>query len=117
VSNATLYIRPGRFTVEARRFCQRIGGWREVEYERAAVVVERLLPLGGSGLLFEMSGKLARCTVPRQDARLRDALKRAGFSVVEVRRWGWEKPHLVAASLLGVRAAGVPRAVVSRSGD
>jgi len=113
VSNATLYVRPGRFTLEARRFYQRIGGWQEIEYEWPAVVVETLLPLGGPGLLFEMSGKLARCALPRQGARLRHVLHRAGFSVVEVRRWGWEAPRLVDPSVLGEHVGGVPRAVSS----
>ncbi len=114
--NAALYIRPGAFTVEARRFYSYISGWRAVEYRWPAVVVETLRPLGDPGLLFEMSGKLARCQVRRDGARLRQALDSAGFAVIEVRHWGWEKPHPVAASELGGHAGSVPRSVVAPVG-
>jgi hypothetical protein len=115
LSNATLSIRPGRFTIEARLFYRRVGGWEKIEYDWPSVVVETLRPLGGPGLLFEMSRHLARCSVQFQGARLRAALDRAGFVVVEFRHWGWEAPRRVPPSVVGEQAAHLPRAVVATS--
>jgi hypothetical protein len=113
LSNATLFIRPGRFTVEARRYYRRIGGWDQLAYDWPTVVVETLRPLGGPGLLFEMSGKLARCAVQFQGQRLRGALSRAGFVVIEWSHWGWEAPRRVPPDVIGEQAANVPAVVVS----
>ncbi len=113
LSNATLFVCPGRFTMQARRFYRRIGGWEQVEYDWPAVVIETLRPIGGPGLLFEMSTKLARCAVPRQGARLRNALNRAGFVVVEFRHRGWEARRRVPADVVGGEAANVPRAILA----
>jgi hypothetical protein len=113
LTNATLFIRPGGFTMEARPFYRRIGGWEELSYDWPAVVVETLRPFSGSGLLFEMSGKLARCAVQFQGARLRAAVNRAGFVVVEWRHWGWEAPCRVPPDVIGEQAANVPHAVMS----
>jgi hypothetical protein len=110
LSNASLFIRPGRFTVEARQVYRRIGGWEEAEYDWSVVVVETLRPLGSAGLLFEMSRKLARRSVQFQGARLRRALTRAGFVVVEYRHWGWEAPRRVPTDVLGEHARDVPAA-------
>jgi hypothetical protein len=115
LSNATLSIRAGRFTIEARPFYRRVGGWEKIEYDWPSVVVETLRPLGGPGLLFEMSRHLARCSVQFKGARLRAALDRAGFVVVEFTHWGWEAPRRVPPSVVGEQAAHLPRAVVATS--
>lgn len=109
--NATLFIRPGRFTMEARPFYRRVSGWEKLDYDWPTVVVETLRPLGGSGLLFEMSGQVARCAVQFQGARLRAALSRAGFVVVEWSHWGWEAPRQVPEAVIGEQVVNVPRAV------
>ncbi len=116
LSNATLYVRAGRFTLRARRLYDRISGWREVTYEWPAVVLETLLPLRSPGLLSEMSGKLARCGLRYEAGRLRPALNRAGFSVIEVKHWGWEAFRPVAAAALGGHVADVPAVVIAGSG-
>jgi hypothetical protein len=111
--NASLFIRPGRFTTEARGHYRRIGGWDELDYDWPTVVVETLKPFGSPGLLFEMSRSLARCAVPRQGDRLRDALRRAWFQLLEWRHWGWEAPRPVPPDVIGEQAANVPRAVIA----
>ena len=110
---ADLHVRRGGFTVEPRRLLRYVRRWQHIDYDWPAVVVETLLPLGGPGLLFEMSGRLARCQVRREGARLREALSRAGLAVVEFRHWGWEAPRRVPPDVLGEQAANVPAVVVA----
>jgi len=111
ISTARLEIYPGGFAVRPRASLQRWSGWPVVEYRWPAVVIETLIPLGGPGLLFEMSGRLARCVVRRDADRVRGALARAGLAMIEVRRWGWEASRVVPAHVLGEHAGDVPRAV------
>lgn len=112
LSNATLCVRPGGFTLKPRRLYDRISGWCEITYEWPVVVLETLLPFRSPGLLFEMSGRLARCSVNYEAARLRAALERADLSVIDVKHWGWEAPRPVAEAVLGEHLAEVPAAVV-----
>ena len=99
-ANAVLEIHPAGFTVRANRLEQIAYGWRQAEY-------------GGPGLLFDISGDLARCSVRFQRERLLPALERAGLAVVEVRRWGWEAPQQVSRALLGVDAGEVLDSIIS----
>ena len=110
--NARLYIRRGGFALQARRFYPRLLGWHEITCEWPAVVLETLLPFRSPGLLFEMSGKLARCSLRYEAGRLRPALSQAGLSVIEVKHWGWEAPRPVARAVLGEHLAEVPPAVI-----
>jgi len=118
LSNATLYVSPGRLRMKARAYWRRISGWDELDYgDWPAVVVETLVPFGGPGLLFERSGRLVRCSLHRYDgARLRAALDRAGFVVVEWRHRGWDALSRVPRDVIGEQAANVPPAVVAPYG-
>ena len=111
MSTAQLEVYPGGFTIRPRVLLQRWSDWPVVDYRWPAVVIETLIPLGGPGLLFEMSGRLVKCVVRWNGDRLRQALARAGLTVIEVRRWGWEAPRVVPADALGEHASDVPRAV------
>jgi hypothetical protein len=113
LSNAVLEVRPGGFTLRARHLYERISGWREITYEWPAVVLETLLPFRSPGLLFEMSGQLARCGLRYEAGRLRPALNRAGISIIEVKHWGWEAPRPVVRTALGEHVAEVPAAVIA----
>ncbi len=81
-----------------------------------AVVLETLLPLRSPGLLFEMTGRLARCGLRYEAGRLRPALSRAGLSIIEVTHWGSEAPRSVTKKVLGSHAAEVPAAVIAAPG-
>jgi hypothetical protein len=110
-SNATLLISHGRFVVRSR-FVR--GGWPDTDYRWPAVLIQTLRPWGRSSVLFEMSAKLASCSVPRsQRTRLYSGLERAGFAIVEERRLGWETPHPATREVLGARATDVPGAIVA----
>jgi hypothetical protein len=78
------------------------------------VVIQRLRPLAvGPSILFEMNGELASCLVWWFDGeRLRHALRRAGMTIIEVSRLGWERPHRVGIEALGEHANEVPKVVV-----
>jgi hypothetical protein len=73
------------------------------EYDWQAVVIERLRPAGQVGVLVEVGGDLGMVAVGyRSQRRLVEALRAAGFAVVERTRWGWEAPRPVAqADLYG----------------
>jgi hypothetical protein len=61
-----------------------------------------------------MFGELSRFTPRRGErAAVRSALAEAGFSLVDVARWGWEAPHPVPRAQLGGYADQVPAAVVA----
>lgn len=110
VSNATLGVYPGGFTVSSR-FAR--GGWPESDYRWPAVVIQTLRPFGGPSVLFDINGALASCAVRRFDgARLRSALESADLMIIDVSRLGWEAPHRVTRAALGEHADEVPSSVV-----
>jgi hypothetical protein len=117
--NANLTIGAGRFTLEPgsiyRRLGQHMSRWTEqVDYAWPAVVIETLRPTGGPGVLFEMFGELSRFTARRGErSTVRAALAEAGFSFVDVTRWGWEAPHPVPRATLGGYVDHVPAVVVA----
>jgi hypothetical protein len=111
-SNAALEVYPGGFTVRPNRLEQAMYGWREANYTWPVVVVETLRPLGTCGPLFEISGRLARCSVLLQRERLLRALERAELTIVQTTRWGREAPHPVPRERLGVHATEVPDSII-----
>jgi hypothetical protein len=108
MSNATLLIFEGGFAVRSRFL---VGTWSDTECRWPVVVIQTLRPISGPSLLFEMNGKLASCRVMFEGRRLRAALKRAGFTIIEVSQLGWEAPRRVSKDILGVHASEVPSAI------
>ena len=116
LSNATLGVYPGRLEIEARSWYRGFAGWSRVTYDWPVVVIETLRPFLNTGILFEMEGQLGSCAVsPLQTTRLRTALEGAGFSIVEFKCWGWERPRPVPARVLGAHVNSVPPVAFLRS--
>jgi hypothetical protein len=85
-----------------------------IEYTWPAVVVERKLPIRDAGILIPVGYGLGRVAVgPLGSRRLAAALRSAGFTVIEVNRWGWEAPHTVSEYDLDGYADQVPACVVA----
>jgi hypothetical protein len=86
-----------------------------ITYKWPTVVVEYVRPIGGPGVLVDVNGKLGRVAIVgrrRKAGVLGDALRAAGFLVVEVERRGWEQPQPVERAVLGDRSGDVPSCVV-----
>lgn len=114
---------PDRFLLFERRFlvvpqhgiAGRFSGLAEpIDYRWPAVVVEQKVPLPARGVLVPIGYGLGLVAIGLlQGRRLPELLRRAGFTVIEVRRWGWEAPHRVAAKMLGEHLDQVPSCVVA----
>ena len=125
-SNARLEIFAGGFAVWPNRIEQRIFHWDHAAYRWPVVVMEThtrvrwrdlrmsdpgLLP--STGLLFDVSGEIARCVMRRREERwVRQALERAGLTVIDVSHPGGEAPHRVPRLQLGPHASAVPASIV-----
>jgi len=111
-----LGVRPGGLTLFPRHAESLIHGWDEpIEYDWPVVVSEQLLPLMSRGLLVDVRGAAGLCIV-RHDRALRESLARAGLTVIEIRRWGWDSPRRVHALELSAHIADVPRSIVRPAG-
>jgi hypothetical protein len=102
-----LAVFPGHLVITPRfkqdLFNYMLGIPESTEYDWQAVVIERLRPAGQVGVHVEVGGDLGMVAVGyRSQRRLVEALRAAGFAVVERTRWGWEAPRPVAqADLYG----------------
>jgi hypothetical protein len=102
-----LAVFPGHLVVTPRfkqdSFNYILGIPESTEYHWQAVVIERLWPTGQVDVLVEVGGDLGKVAVGyRSQRRLVEAVRAAGFAVVERTRWGWEAPRPVAkADLYG----------------
>jgi hypothetical protein len=114
LATAHLHVTPGQLVVRATRAEARVHGWTEICYQWPTVVLDTLLPLRHTGILLD-GADLAEF-VPRLGvrgaSRLRDALTRAGFTIVEIRRWGWEAGRQVPRSALGAHTERVPPTII-----
>ena len=87
----------------------------EIRYAWPAVVIEHHKPVPQQGILCEVNGKLGRVVVlGGSRGRLRRALERAEFEVIEVSHLGWEAPHKATRAELGAAADRVPTCVVGQ---
>jgi hypothetical protein len=112
-SNALLTVYPGGFAIRPNWLERRMFGWQFADYAWPAVVIETHTPLRSAGVLFEISGRLARCAVKHSEhERLSGTLARAGLTVIEVKHRGREAPHQVPRVTLGPRASDVPASIV-----
>lgn len=101
----------------------RIGAWegcQPIRYDWPVAVIEyivwsrRLRMPNSAGLLVDIEGHLGRVAVRGGTrGRLRDALRGAGFDVVETTHRGWEMPKPITREELGERRDMVPRGVLS----
>jgi hypothetical protein len=121
-----LDIFAGGFVVWPNRWEQRRFGWTHAEYTWPVVVMETHTRvrwrdlrmddpglLTSQGLLFDVSGELARCVIRRRAVGwVRQALARAGLTVIDVRHPGGEAPHRVPRPRLGPNALAVPASIV-----
>jgi hypothetical protein len=125
-SNARLDIFAGGFAVWPNRMEQRLFHWDHAEYTWPVVVMEAHTRvrwrdlrmddpglLSSTGLLFDVSGEIARCVIRRREERwVREALERAGLMVINVSHPGGEAPHRVPHLQLGPYASSVPASIV-----
>jgi hypothetical protein len=114
LSTAQLHVVPGLLVVRATRAEARVHDWTEIRYQWPTVVLDTHLPLRGTGILLDgadLAGFVPRLAV-RGAGRLRNALTRAGFTIVEVRRWGWEAGRQIPRSALGAHAERVPPPII-----
>jgi hypothetical protein len=115
-STDRLLLFEGRFLVVPRQgIAGRFSALTEaIDYEWPAVVVERKLPMLLTGLLGPIGYGLGLVGIGLLESRrLAGSLKAAGFTVIEVRRWGWEAPHVVSEQVLGGYVDQVPPCVVA----
>ena len=100
-STVRLGVRPRGLTIAPGQVETLLHGWRApIEYDWPVAVLERLLPFASRGLLVDVQGQAGLCIVHRVEA-LREALARAGVSVIEIRRWGWDMPRRIRLEELG----------------
>lgn len=106
----------GRFLVVPQRgIAGRFSSLTEaIDYRWPAVVLERKLPTRFTGALAPIGYGLGLVGIGLLEGRrLAGSLKAAGFTVIEVKRWGWEAPHTVSEQVLGGYVDQVPPCVVA----
>jgi hypothetical protein len=111
VSPQRLAITP-RLASDALNFALRIPPL--TEYAWPAVVIEKLRPTGQVITLVEVDGKLGGVATGRvSQRRFVEALRSAGFKVIESTRWGWERPRPVPTADLGSHVDQLPSCVTT----
>jgi hypothetical protein len=106
-SNVRIDVRTGTLTVVPLPVETLMhGSWDPLEYAWPSVVLARLRPLVLTGLLVDVHGSLAYCSL-REGVRLREALTTAGFEVIDIERWG-VRPRGVRRHEVGDRFDQVP---------
>jgi hypothetical protein len=112
---ADLGIYPGELVVYPRRVppFRRIHRFKEVHYAWPTVVMETTKPFLSRGVLVEIHGRLGKVAVSRP-RRLKEALREAGFNVIEVSKWEWYgEPSPVPREVLRPRVNDVPACLVA----